>query len=98
MFIKIHQSYRQIVAICDSELLGKRFEEGDRILDVRETFYKGEQVDTNRAREIMIDLAKEDATFNIIGERAIKLALEIGLIVKSGIGRVNNIPFSLVLM
>ena len=46
----------------------------------------------------MIDLAKEDATFNIIGERAIKLALEIGLIVKSGIGRVNNIPFSLVLM
>ena len=43
MLIKIHKSYRDVVAICDSELLGEKFEEGERILEVRESFFNGEE-------------------------------------------------------
>ncbi len=42
MLVNIIKSYRDIVAICDSELLGKYFEEGNFQLDVKESFYKGD--------------------------------------------------------
>ena len=45
MFVKIHKSYRTVVAICDSNLVGKKFEEGKRQLDVKESFYRGEEID-----------------------------------------------------
>ena len=43
MLVNIIKSYREVVAICDSELLGKCFEEGIFQLDIKESFYKGEQ-------------------------------------------------------
>ena len=53
MFVKIHKTYRDIIAICDSELIGKTFEEGKFQLDVKESFYKGEKVSEEKAVEIM---------------------------------------------
>ena len=100
--IKIHNSYRQIVSICDTELLGKKFEEkfesGIKQLDVRENFYKGEEAQEEKAIEIMRDLAKEDATFNIVGEKSVRCALESGIISKDGIKKVQGVPFALVLL
>ena len=66
MIVKIHTSYRYVVAICDSDLLGKKFEEGQFQLDVKESFFKGEEKPKEKVLEIMQDMAKEDATFNII--------------------------------
>ena len=37
MLIKIHKSYKEIVAVCDSDLLGKTYEQGDKILEIRES-------------------------------------------------------------
>jgi len=34
MFIKITKSYRDIVAVCDSSILGKKFEQGNLQLDL----------------------------------------------------------------
>jgi len=100
--IKIHNSYRQIVSICDTELLGKKFEEkfesGIKQLDVRENFYKGEEAQEEKAIEIMRDLAKEDATFNIVGAQATQAALKAGIISREGIKTIQEIPFALVLL
>ena len=60
MLIKIHRAYRNVVAICDSEILGKHFEEGKNQLNVKESFYKGEEVDEEQLLERMIDFARED--------------------------------------
>lgn len=98
MLVKIHNSYRQIVAVCDSELLGKQFEQGIKLLDVRESFYNGERKQEKEVIEIMADLAKEDATFNIVGKKSVNCALKAGIITKQGIGQVQGIPFALVLM
>jgi len=98
MLVRIIKSYRYIVAICDSDLLGKRFEEGRFQLDVKESFFKGDETDEEKAVEIMKDMVKEDSTFNIIGEKSIDTALKAGIITNKGIGKIHGIPFALILI
>ena len=75
-FIKIHKSYRIVVAVCDSNLIGKKFEEGKRQLDLRENFYKGEEIDTKNLMKLLHHYSIEDATFNIVGENSVKAAID----------------------
>lgn len=98
MYIKIHKAYRTVVAICDSDILGKRFEEGIKQLDIRETFYNGEEKSEQEIIELMKDLAMEDATFNIAGKNSVDCALKSGIIRKEGIKTIQNIPYALVLL
>lgn len=97
-FFKIHRAYRDIVAICDSNLIGKRFEEGKFQLDVKEDFFKGEEVSEEKIIEIISDMSMEDATFNIIGRSSTNTALKTGLITEQGIKEISGIPFALVLI
>lgn len=96
MYIKIHESYRKVVAMCDSEVIGNIYEEGKMQLDVRETFYKGEEVGDDIVNELKI-YKEDDATFSIVGEKSIKLALESGIITKDNVGEVKGVPFALIL-
>ncbi|HJX50711.1 MAG TPA: DUF424 family protein [Candidatus Nanoarchaeia archaeon] len=98
MLVKIHKSYRDIVAICDSELIGKMFEEDRFQLDIKESFFKGDEKTHQEVIEIMIDMAKEDATFNIIGKESVESALEARIISKEGIKQIQGVPFALVLL
>ncbi len=98
MFINIIHTYRDVVAICDKELLGKVFEEGKFQLDVKESFYKGRQVNEEEALKIINNLSREDATFNIIGEKSVNAALKAGVIAEEGIKEIDGIPFALVLL
>ncbi|MDO8508796.1 MAG: DUF424 family protein [Nanoarchaeota archaeon] len=98
MYIKIHKSYRNVVAVCDSEIVGKTFEEGKRILDCRESFYKDKKVSHEEAVKILQKESEEDATFNIVGQKSIQAALEAGIIEKEDISTINNIPFTLILL
>ena len=98
MFVKLHKSYRAVVAVCDSNLLGKHFEEGIKVLDVRENFYKGEEMDYGNVVELMRKEANEDATFNIVGEEAVRAAVEARIIVKGREMRIKGVPFVLVLI
>ena len=98
MLVRIIKSYRYIVAICDSDLIGKRFEQGKFQLNVKESFFKGDETDEEKAIEIIQNMAKEDATFNIVGEKSIDTALKAGIITNKGIGKIDNIPFALILI
>jgi len=98
MFVRVIKSYRDIVAVCDKDLIGKKFEEGNLQLDVKENFYKGNLVSEEELAEIMKDMLKEDATFNIVGKKSIEVALKTGAITEEGIKKIQGIPFALVLM
>ena len=98
MFVRIIKSYRDVVAICDSNLLGKRFEEGQFQLDIREGFYKGEEMNDKQTKQIMLKMSREDATFNIVGEESVAIAISAGLIQKEGIKKIQGIPFAMVLV
>jgi uncharacterized protein len=97
MIVKIHKSYRDVVGICDKELLGKRFEEGNFQLDVKESFFKDKELSPEEAEKILLDMNMEDATFNIVGKKSTELALKLGIIFKEGIKTIDNIPYALVL-
>jgi len=98
MYLKVHESYRKVVAICDSELIGKKFEEGKMQLEVGEHFFKGEEIDEGKIVEMLRGLKMDDATFNIVGEKAVKAGIESGLISEENVGRVQGVPFALVLL
>jgi len=98
MLIKVIKGYRNIVTICDSDLLGKKFEEGKFQLEIKEDFFKGKEVIEEEAFKIIEKMLKEDSTFNIVGEKSINFALRKGLICKEGIKKIQGIPFSLILL
>ncbi|HLD37884.1 MAG TPA: DUF424 family protein [Candidatus Nanoarchaeia archaeon] len=98
MLVNIIKSYREVVAICDSELLGKYFEEDLFQLDIKESFYKGEKRTEQEVVQIIIDMKSEDATFNIVGERAVNAAIKAGLISEDSVRTIQGIPFALVFM
>jgi len=98
MKIKIHKSYRDVIAICDSELLGKNFEQGNFQLNLTGEFFNGDEKSEQETFEVIKDLAKEDATFNLVGKKAIAVALKAGIISKEGIKTIQNVPFALVLL
>lgn len=98
MYLKIHKSCRNVVALCDAYLIGKRFEEGKRQLELRENFYKDKKLSKEQAIKILKQQSDEDATFNIVGEKSIQASIEAGIITKSCIYKIQNIPFTLVLL
>jgi len=100
-YVNIIKSYRDVVAICDAELLGKKFEDGNFQLDVRESFYRAPDsapIEATELIEIIHDMSLEDATFNLVGKKAIDLAISNNLILKSSIKEIEGIPFALVLL
>ena len=98
MLVNIIKSYREILTICDSELLGKCFEEGLFQLNIKENFYKGERKTEQEVIQIILDMKMEDATFNIIGERSTNCAVKAGLVSKDSIKTIQGVPFVLILM
>ena len=98
MQIKIHESYRKIVALADSEIIGMKFEEGNRQIEIKPNFFKGEEKTKEEVIGILKDMVKEDATFNIVGKESIETALEAGIIDKEGVIIIDDIPVALMLM
>lgn len=98
MQLKIHQAYRNIVALSDTELIGKTFTEGIKQIEVRPNFFKDKEVSKQEAIKILQDAEKEDATFNIVGKEAVSCALEAGIIQEHGIMKIQKVPVALGLM
>ena len=89
MYVKIHETEnKDIVAVCDEDLIGKKFEEKELILDVSEEFYKGEKMDEKRTLEIM----KKVDILNIVGEKSIDLASKNDIVSKMNIIKIKGIP------
>jgi hypothetical protein len=77
-----------IVAVCDIDILGKKFKEGKFVLKLDESFYKGEEVGDNDVKE-----ALSCATIaNIAGERSIACAVECGCIEPDTVIFIDGIP------
>jgi len=98
LFIKIHSSYRKIVAVCDAELLGKRFEQGKMQLEVRKDFYGGERKSEKEVVKLLREAEREDATFNLVGNKAVDAGIKAGIINKEGVLRIKGIPHALSLL
>lgn len=98
ILIKIHETYRQVIAVCDSELLGKKFEQGNRQLEIDEAFFNGYEVSEEKAIKIIKDKLREDACFNFAGPHSVQAGIKAGAIDESCVMKVQNIPYALLLV
>lgn len=89
IFVKIHKSQdKEIVAVCDEELINKKLEDKNFRLDISEDFYKGKKMSEDEALDVM----KKAEVLNIVGKRSINLALKNGIIIKENIIKIKGIP------
>ena len=95
MQIKIHSAYRQVVALADTNLIGKTFTQGIKQIEVKPTFFQDKEVNKEEAIQTLKNQNNEDATFYIVGEESIQTALEAGIIKQEGISKIDNIPIAL---
>lgn len=77
-----------LVAVCDSEIVGKTFREGSLKIEVKESFYGTEEFEE---REVVNALRKATIV-NIVGERAVALAIKIGIVDKDKVLRISGCP------
>ncbi len=80
-----------IVAVCDEDIIGKKFREGELVLKLDECFYKGDEAFEDEVKE-----ALSSATMaNISGEKSIACAVECGCIDPETIIFIEGIPHAL---
>lgn len=90
--LKIHvdiiDQTKCIISICDKDLIGKKFEEGKKQLNITERFYKGEI----KTEEEITDILKNASNINIVGKESIALALKLKIIDKKEIIKIQGVP------
>lgn len=77
-----------IVAVCDEDIIGKKFREGELVLKVDECFYKGGEANEEEVKEALCCATM----VNISGEKSIACAVECGCIDPETIIFIEGIP------
>jgi hypothetical protein len=65
-----------LVSVCDADILGRTFENGEVTLTVEADFYDGEEAD----EAAVVESLGRCAVANIVGTRAVGVALEHGFV------------------
>ncbi len=98
ILLKIHKSYRWVVAVCDEDIFGRKLVDGKRVIDVSGEFFNGKEMNNKEVATEIIRCNREDATFNLVGENSVRIAKELGIIKNEGIVSIDGVPFALVLL
>jgi len=79
-----------VVAVCDEEILGKKFVDQARglKLEINEKFYRGVLMDVKSS----LSLIREASIANLAGSRIVGEALNAGLIHSRAVIRVEGVP------
>ena len=84
--------YRQgsdlLIGACDEHLIGKKFEEGKLQLNVTKEFYDGKRI----SKEILKKYLEDATIANLVGEKTVNCAIELGLVDPECIIKIKGIP------
>ena len=89
MSVRIYKQVRDVlIGACDEKLIGKKFSEGKFQIEVKKEFYDGERINKEKLKRYL-----ENATIaNLVGEEAVRCAIEIGLVDPSCVIKIKGIP------
>lgn len=90
MIVKIHKSQegKIVLAVCDKDLVGKKFDERGLQLDLGSSFYRGEEKSEDEVRELL----KAANYINAVGKESINFCLKNKLIKEGNISYIKKIP------
>ncbi|MEM0331174.1 MAG: DUF424 family protein [Archaeoglobaceae archaeon] len=77
-----------LVAVCDADIVGKVFREGNLKIEVKEEFYGTEEFEEKDVEEAL----RKATIANITGKMAVDLAIKIGIVDKDKVLRIENCP------
>lgn len=89
VYVKVYRVQGEVLlAACDEELIGKTLREGELKLEVKERFYKGKLVEVSALEELL-----DEATIaNLVGERCVGKAIELGYVEKDRVLYIQGVP------
>ncbi len=79
---------RLFLTVCDKDLVGKKFTQGDLQLDLTSAYYKGEE----KTAEQTLSLMKKAYSISFVGKLSIELAEQNRFIEPQNILRINGVP------
>lgn len=90
MFLKVHCSpgAGDIVAVCDRELLNTTIIYGDLSVRISEAFYGNIPAGEEEVRSAL----EKAGNINLMGKRAVSIAIDMGLVTRSGCIMIGEIP------
>ena len=68
-----------LVSVCDADCLGETYERGEVSLEVTEEFYGGNEA-KRVDEEAVVDSLVRASVANLVGERAVTVAIEAGVV------------------
>ena len=87
--LKVYRHGTEIlVAVCDPDILGKVFEEGDLVIEVTEKFYGNRRV----KKEEVIKALRYATIANITGVNSVECAIEAGIIDRERVLWIAGVP------
>ena len=75
-----------LVSVCDADILGETFENGDVSLTVEEDFYGGEEAD----QETVLESFERATVANLVGTDVVSLAIEHGYVAEGNVLEVGE--------
>jgi hypothetical protein len=90
MFLKIHPSREtgDVVAVCDRELLNTTISHEKLTITVTDAFYGNTPATKDEVKAAL----KNAGNINLIGERSVNIAVEMGLVDKSCCMMIGKVP------
>jgi len=90
MIAKLHKTLegRTILSVCDSDLIGQKFEQGDLQLDLTSDFYKGKETEEKRIKELF----KVVNIVHLVGKKAVELGIKEGVVEEEFILKIKGVP------
>jgi len=90
MFLRIHRfpGTGDVVAVCDRELINTTVSHDSITVTITEAFYGSSPATEEEVRAAL----KDAGNINLMGERCVNLAIEMGLITRSGCLMIGRIP------
>jgi len=94
MYLKIHRNPESgdVVAVCDRELQNQVLTDDGREVRITESFYGNRLVDEDEVRAALDGASN----INLMGERVIAIAIDMGLLERSACILIGSIPHALI--
>ncbi|MBA7597765.1 hypothetical protein ES703_04771 [subsurface metagenome] len=87
-FLRVIRTQSEVlVIVCDPELLGKKFKQGELRLEVNESFYRGTEASVKEC----IAALREATIANLVGS-IVRHAIKVGIIERANVLRIQNVP------
>jgi len=88
----ISASGNLMLNICDHELVDKTLHDGETKIKINPNYYAERDVDEHEAKNLLTKCN----SINMVGEKTVSLAINLGIGSEKSIRRIEGIPFLLV--